>query len=150
MYDGKILNGLPLPKNLHWELTELIFIEGIQPCGHVILRVPPYNFHFNGPSVFEYPKMMTDPELDTYLGSRHKHIMFTYSIDIPNPKTAEFELHTLMQNKWKTHIVAHNCATFAKSVIHAGGNNRPLIEYCPLRNEVSARTLMEEWFMKQL
>lgn len=149
MYDGKIMKGLELPRNLNWGGVSLIFIDSdVQPCGHVILRVAPYNFHFNGPNFLEYPKMLTDSELTAYIQGRNRKVMFTYTVEVPRPEKAATELRLLMNNKWQTWVMAHNCATFAKSVLKAGGANLTYLEYCPLINQAAPNELIK-WFKEQ-
>jgi hypothetical protein len=56
MFDGKITNGV-LPKDLRWAESAFVIMSGSTPCGHALLHVPPYYFHFIGPSRFNYPHL---------------------------------------------------------------------------------------------
>lgn len=41
-----------------------------------------------------------------------------------------------MKGKWLTFIISHNCATFAASVLNAGGNFWTLPQHCPVLDVV--------------
>jgi hypothetical protein len=153
MYDGKIMVGIPLPKDLRWAETRLILMEGSTLCGHAVLQIGDYYFHFAGPSRVEYPKMFTAGEFKAYLSQRGKHVIGYYNMDIAFPKLAEAELRNLLDRKWQTFVIAHNCATFVKEIIYAGGNRRPFQESCPtswknLPNP-NKQVELEKWFANQ-
>jgi hypothetical protein len=149
MFDGKITNGV-LPKDLRWAESAFVIMSGSTPCGHALLHVPPYYFHFIGPSRFNYPKMLTEAEFKTYLAARGKHIVGIYQLPIPFIKLAEAELSKLLKNIWETHLIEHNCATFVKQVAYAGGNRMNLIEWCPSKNLNPMDKLIEDWMKEQM
>lgn len=136
MFDGRRISEKEFPQNLNWNHTHLVLVTGDTPCGHMLLYVGGglgNYFHFNGPSIFDYPHYMAgEGEYKRYLRENKKDEVYRKFIDISHPKEAEFELRCLMQNKWRTRLLFHNCASFAKMVIHAGGAFWEMRENCPV------------------
>lgn len=132
-----------LPKDLDWNKTALVLVNGTTPnfCGHVLLYVGGgmgHYFHFNGPTLWDYPRFMqSHGEYDLFLSTEKKRELIRRFTPIPHPDKAEKRLHELLNNKWFSVLVAHNCATFAGEVLRAGGNFFDVPDKCPVLDMAS-------------
>lgn len=137
-FDGKEFRNTPLPRTMDWRRTYLVLVTGTMPntCGHIILYVGGgfgHYFHFNGPSPIEYPRYMSGQgEYQRFLKEQGKRELLRKHVGIPFQFKAAAKLYELMNGKWATLLVDHNCATFAGQVIRAGGNQITIPEQCPV------------------
>lgn len=88
-------------------------------------------FHFNGPSLFNYPRYMTESEYRAYLRTEGKTEVMRRRSEVPHPGKATAKLRELMDGKWLSFLVSHNCASFAGEVLQAGGNFYTIPDHCP-------------------
>lgn len=143
-YMGQNWRGKPLPSGLDLSKTALVVVTGTPPnsCGHVLLFVGGgfgNYFHFNGPSFFDYPKYMTEEEYRAFLHSEGKEELLRRQANLPYPQKAAAKLLELLNGKWLTFLVSHNCASFAGEVLQAGGNRHLIPDHCPAMDLASEK-----------
>lgn len=137
-YFGRELKGQSLPNHLDWSKAQVVLVTGALPntCGHVLLYVGGgfgNYFHFDGNTLFEYPKYMEgDAEYRHYLRVNGKDELLRHRLDISNPMRAMEKLHELMNGKWASALVAHNCASFVMEIAKAGGDFWSFSPTCPI------------------
>lgn len=151
---GNALHGKSLPERLDWSKTHIVLVTGDFPntCGHILLYVGGgfgHYFHFTGPRIYDYPRYLNgDGEYRRFLKDSGKDELARKYLTIPSPEKAEARLSQLMQNRWLTRVVMHNCATFAMEVVHAGGNFWTFPAECPVLG-MGAVMWIERLFGKQ-
>lgn len=132
MDNGKILKELPT--NLDLRTVEIVLVTGAGPniCGHVLLHVVNgHYFHFDGPNVFDYPRYLTEFEYRTYLNKTKKKELTRKRLPLKCPDQAKAKLLELMNRKWGTLILSHNCASFVAEILYAGGSFWEMPQHCP-------------------
>lgn len=139
---GQPLRGKPLPSNLDFSRAALVLVTGTMPntCGHILLYVggsTGHYFHFNGPSLFDYPKYLTEPEYRAFLRAEGKTELMRRRAEIRHSDRAATKLHELMNGKWLSFLISHNCASFAGEVLRAGGNFYTIPDHCPVMDLAS-------------
>lgn len=128
------------PKDLNWNRTAMVLVTGDMPntCGHVLLYVGGgfgHYFQYNGPNPFgSLPEFLNgDSVYRTYLTrGRGKTELARKYLAIPKPGQAQARLEELMNTKWRTLLIRHNCVTFAQEIIKAGGNFWDFATECPV------------------
>lgn len=137
-YMGETWRNRPLPKDLDFSRTALVLVTGTSPntCGHILLYIGGgfgHYFHFNGPSLFDYPRYMDSQSgYERFLKDDGKHELIRRFATIPHPDKAATRLHELLNRKWLSLLVSHNCAAFAGEVLRAGGNFYDMPDHCPV------------------
>jgi hypothetical protein len=136
---GEIYRNRALPKDLDFGRTAIIVVTGTSPntCGHALLYIGGglgHYFQFNGPTLFDYPTYLgSDSNYRSFLSSEGKRELLRRHYGIPKPEKAAARLSELLNGKWLSLLVSHNCAAFAVNVIRAGGNSCPEIpDHCPV------------------
>jgi len=133
-YIGKTYTDKKLPK-LNWNKTALVLVTGSVPntCGHALLYVGGYYFHFDGPSIWNYPRMFNSTaDYNRFLLSNGKHELIRKYVEIPYPEKAQARLFELLNRRWATLVVSHNCASFVAEILAAGGNTWTVPQHCPV------------------
>lgn len=142
-YEGEILDMCP--SDLDFRITWAIVVSGASwnPCGHMILccgnnSADSWFFHVAGQGVREwggvraYPKFMRgDQNFQKYLSENGKHEIRRTDCTITNPAGSYQKLMGYMSNIWYWKVLPHNCATFARDVIEAGGGKIVVTLNCP-------------------
>jgi len=142
-YEGELLNSCPA--DLDFANTQAVVVSGASwnPCGHMILctgtsSANSWYFHVAGQGVKElagvwaYPKFMRgDANFNRYLQENNKREIRRLDAHIRNPGGAYSKLMILMAGKWFWGVLPHNCASFAKEIIAAGGGNLTVLLNCP-------------------
>lgn len=123
---------------MDWSRTHIVLLsgDGVNTCGHIILHVGGgfgYYFQFTGPNIYDWPVMLRgETEYQRYLSEAKKHELIRRKCAIPHPDRAAQRLYELMNNKWLTLVVSHNCAAFVGEVLRAGGNFYTIPDHCPV------------------
>lgn len=141
-YEGDILNRCP--DDLDLTSTQAVVVSGASwnPCGHMILCAGTssdnsWYFHVAGQGVKElmgvwaYPKFMREEGYWRYLRENGKHEIRRIDTCISDPDAAYRKLMSLMASKWFWRVLPHNCASFVKETIQAGGGNLEVLLNCP-------------------
>jgi hypothetical protein len=142
-YEGEILDACPA--DLDFANSEAVVVSGASwnPCGHMVLctgtsSTNSWYFHVAGQGVRElygvyaYPKFMRgDEAFNRYLRENKKHEIRRLDAAITDPSGAYTKLMQLMAAKWFWEVLPHNCASFVKEVISAGGGNLAVMLNCP-------------------
>jgi hypothetical protein len=141
-YEGELLNACPA--DIDFTLTQAVVVSGASwnPCGHMILctgtdSARSWYFHVAGAGVREaygvwaFPKFMREDGYNRYLTENGKHEIRRLDAQIQNPAGAYSQLMQFMANKWLWGVLPHNCATFVKEIIRAGGGNLGVLLNCP-------------------
>lgn len=122
---------------LNWNNTEIVIVTGDKPnfCGHMLISIGNEYYHFDGPSFLDYPKRLGNyVDYKNYLARTNKYELMRQRVHVPLHKKAEKRLEELLSKKWGTALFAHNCATFVKEILQAGGNYYAFLEFCPKGN----------------
>jgi hypothetical protein len=95
-------------------------------------------FHVAGQGVKEvagalaYPKFMRgDAKFALYLADNGKREIRRLDAHITDPSGAYNKLMKFMADKWVWGVLPHNCATFAREIILAGGGSLDVLLNCP-------------------
>ena len=148
-YEGELLNHCPA--DLDFTLTQAVVVSGASwnPCGHMILcagnsSANSWYFHVAGQGVRElygvygYPKFMRESDYNRYLSENGKHEIRRMDAQIASPAGAYQKLTELMISKWFWRVLPHNCASFVKEIITAGGGDLKVMLNCPDQEVVRA------------
>jgi hypothetical protein len=141
-YEGELMRFCP--RDIDFSLTQAVVVSGAwwNPCGHMILCAgtssdTSWYFHVAGAGVREafgvraYPKFMREDGYNRYLRENNKREIRRLDAKISNPSGAFSKLMLLMAAKWTWKVFPHNCASFAKEVIWAGGGDLTVLLNCP-------------------
>jgi hypothetical protein len=141
-YEGDIL--LECPSNLDFTVTQAVVVSGASwnPCGHMIFCTGSNSddaryFHVAGAGfgeiygVYAYPKFMDESGYQRYLHENGKHEIRRRDVNFTNPTAAYNKLMSMMEDKWIWGVLPHNCATFAKEIVTAGGGDLSVVLNCP-------------------
>lgn len=135
------------PNKLNWNRTYVVIVTGEIPnvCGHMLLCVDEQYFHFDGPGPLNPPQYLGDnQDYINYLRRWDKHEFMRRLAPVVYPERAEKKLNELLGKKWFTMLFIHNCATFVKEVLLAGGNFWSFMEICPKGNFI-IKDLVEKY-----
>lgn len=138
---GQNWRDKPLP-SIDFSKASLVLVTGTPPnsCGHVLLYAGNgHYFHFNGPSIFDYPKYLSENEYRSFLRSENKQELLRRKANISFPDKAAFRLLQLLNGKWLTFLVSHNCASFAGEILRAGGDRHSIPDHCPAMDMASEK-----------
>lgn len=141
-YEGEQL--LMCPADIDFTMTQAVVVSGASwnPCGHMILcagnnTATSWYFHVAGAGrselygVYAYPKFMREADYFRYLADNGKHEIRRLDASIKNPDKAYDRLTHLMADKWFWRVLPHNCASFAKEIVEAGGGTLTVLGNCP-------------------
>ena len=141
-YEGELLRECP--RDLDFTLTQAVVVSGAawNPCGHMILCTGTssdnaWYFHVAGQGlselagIFAYPKFMREEDYYQYLQENGKREIRRLDAQIKKPSGAYQKLMHLMNAKWMWAVLPHNCSTFVKEIISAGGGNLRVLLNCP-------------------
>jgi len=142
-YEGEILNMCP--SDIDFSVTWAVVVTGASwnPCGHMIFccgnnSADSWYFHVAGQGLSEwygvraYPKFMRgDVNFYRYLKENNKTEIRRLDCKITNPSGAYQKLMEYMSKIWYWKVLPHNCATFTREVIDAGGGNLQVLLNCP-------------------
>ena len=142
-YEGDILNSCP--SDINFSVTWAVVVSGASwnPCGHMIFccgssSADSWYFHVAGQGVREafgvraYPKFMRgDQNFARYLHENNKREIRRVDCAITDPGGSYRKLMLYMSNMWYWGVLPHNCATFARDVISAGGGKIEVLLNCP-------------------
>lgn len=134
MFNGRTLKEFGQLPPMDMQSVEIVLVTGAGPnlCGHILLMVKGgHYFHFDGPSMLNYPRYLTDAEFRNYLTQSKKKELLRKALHLPCPERARDHLLHLMQNRWPTMLISHNCASFAAEIIFSGGNFWSVPQHCP-------------------
>jgi hypothetical protein len=151
-YEGDLLTACPA--DIDFSLTQAVVVSGASwnPCGHMILcagnnSATSWYFHVAGAGrseiygVYAYPKFMREADYVRYLADNGKHEIRRIDAGIKNAGKAYTRLMELMADKWFWRVLPHNCASFAKEIVEAGGGSLQVLLNCPDQEVV--RSLIE-------
>lgn len=122
---------------MNWRNTEIVIVTGDMPnpCGHMILSVDRNYYHFDGPKPIDFPRRLgTHTDYLSYLSRTNKYELMRRKASISFPDKAEKRLNELLTSKWWYGLFTHNCASFVKEILNAGGNWDAFMEICPKGN----------------
>ena len=141
-YEGDILNQCP--GNLDFTVTQAVVVSGASwnPCGHMIFCTGSNSdnatyFHVAGAGfkelagVYAFPKFMSESGYRRYLSENGKREIRRRDVNFTTPSGAYQKLMQIMSDKWVWAVLPHNCATFAKEIVTAGGGDLSVILNCP-------------------
>jgi hypothetical protein len=142
-YEGEILHECPA--DLDFTNTWAVVVSGVSwnPCGHMLFccgtsSSDSWYFHVAGQGlrelqgVYAYPKFMRgDHNYHRYLSTNGKKELRRLNAKITNPSGAYTTLMRLMKDPWFWKVLPHNCVTFARSIITAGGGSLAVLLNCP-------------------
>jgi len=142
-YEGEIL--IACPSDIDFTNTWAVVVSGAtgNPCGHMLLccgldSASSWYLHVAGQGlaelggVYAYPKFMRgDINFFRYLAENNKNEIRRLDAEITKPSAAYGKLVEFMSNKWFWRVLPHNCATFTKEIIRAGGGNVKVALNCP-------------------
>jgi len=142
-YEGEILNRCP--SDIDFSVSWAVVVSGASwnPCGHMLFccgsnSADSWYFHVAGQGVREafgvraYPKFMRgDSNFYRYLNENHKYEIRRLDCKISDPAGSYQKLMAYMSNKWYWLVLPHNCSTFARDVIAAGGGSVEVLLNCP-------------------
>jgi hypothetical protein len=132
-YEGETLDAC----GLQVDLSEIavVAVSGSIPnvCGHLILHTPSRGgFYFHVTDVYGYPHYMNASQYQRYLSENHKHEFLRRRLTLPDPRSAELYLESILSDDWTWGILPHNCVSFCEEVIHAGGAEWSSYSNCPV------------------
>jgi hypothetical protein len=133
-YEGEVL--MMCPSDIDFSNTWAVVVSGASwnPCGHMIFccgsgGADRWYFHVAGQGVREwygvraFPKFMRgDSNFKKYLSDNGKHEIRRMDCKISNPAGTYQKLMAYMSNTWYWKVLPHNCATFTRDLIEAGGS----------------------------
>lgn len=103
--------------------VEVIIVNGTFPnyCGHALLNVQGYGIvHISG--MFKKPYFLAHfEEFHRYLRDNNKTVLDRYNFVLPNPDGASRRFYQLTYEPWRWLGLVHNCATFIRDILAAGG-----------------------------
>lgn len=142
-YEGEILNECPA--DIDFAHTWAVVVSGAKwnKCGHMLFCCGNdsdtcWYFHVAGQGLKEwggvraYPKFMRgDSNFAKYLADNSKKEIRRIDVKITNPSGAYNKLIDEMANEWYWGVLIHNCATFARDIVIAGGGKVEVLLNCP-------------------
>lgn len=141
-YEGELLRYCP--SDLSFSMTQAVVVSGAawNPCGHMIFCAgvssdTSWYFHVAGAGlreafgVFAFPKFMREDGYNRYLAENNKKEIRRLDASMSNPAGAYAKLMALMGDKWFWAVLPHNCASFAKEIVSAGGGDLTVLLNCP-------------------
>jgi len=121
-YEGETLDACGLQVDLSEIAIVAVSGSGPNVCGHLILYTPSRGgFYFHVTDVYGYPHYMNASQYQRYLREDHKHEFLRRTLMLPDPRSAELYLESILSEDWTWGILPHNCVSFCEAVIHAGG-----------------------------
>jgi hypothetical protein len=144
-YEGEILNQCPA--DIDFSHTWAVVVSGASwnKCGHMLFCCGNdsdtcWYFHVAGQGLKElggiraYPKFMRgDSNFARYLLDNGKKEIRRLDVRITNPQGAYSKLMDAMDNEWYWGVLLHNCATFTRDIVTAGGGQVEVLLNCPDR-----------------
>lgn len=105
--------------------------DGINICGHVLLNVVGFGYrHLRGETA--RPRYLrTSLGFDRYLRENQKRVYGRYSFEFSSPACATRRYCHLIAEYWKYGLIRHNCASFVRSILSAGGISGNFPVQCP-------------------
>lgn len=142
-YEGEIL--VKCPSDIDFTNTWVVVVSGAKfnPCGHMLFccgtsSEDSWYFHVAGQGVKEiagvyaYPKFMRgDANFARYLSANGKKEIRRLNAKIANPSAVFEKLMKDMDTKWIWGVLVHNCVTFARDLVLAGGGSVEVLLNCP-------------------
>lgn len=116
----------------NWSDTWLVVVsgDGINVCGHALMKAGSYYFHILG--WVERPWYMNDEGYDRYKREGAKRELFRRKVTMPNPQGAQRKLEELSLKPWVWLGVPNNCVSYVEEIFKAGGINDFSFINCPI------------------
>ncbi len=132
-YEGEVLNACGV---VQVDLTKIavVAVSGSGPnlCGHLILYSPSRGgYYFHVADLYGPPRYMNASQYHRYLRANKKRELLRRYLELPDPRSAEQCLESLMASDWAWLILPHNCVRFCEVIIEAGGAEWGSYSNCP-------------------